>query len=198
MAVNLEGGACLIPLNILAIEDDSDREFMIDIYTELHPLMKSTACQIVKDDAIAEDIIHDTIIDLIRKLDNIRNYERRRLASYIKRAVRNHSLDYCRRKKLEGNQTLWSFEDDSATPIPDDSNSPAEAFEISEEYESMGRALKRLPEREKHLLHLKYDMQYDDEAIGQIMGIKKDSVRQYLTRARRLAKENYLRGEADE
>jgi RNA polymerase sigma-70 factor (ECF subfamily) len=69
---------------------------------------------------------------------------------------------------------------------------------MSEEYESLGRALKRLPERERTLLHLKYDMEYDDEAIGQIMGIKKDSVRQYLTRARRLAKENYVRGDEDE
>ncbi len=184
----------MIPIIILAIEDDSDRELMIDIYTDLRPLMKATAFQIVKDNGIAEDMVHDTIVKLIDRLDSIRDYERQRLVAYITKAVKNNSLEYCRRKMAE--QKHSSFEDAAATAIPEDS--PVEAFELSEEYESLGRALKLLPERERMLLHLKYDLGYDDEVSGQIMGINKDSVRQYLTRARRLAKENYLRGDKDE
>ena len=184
----------MIPMIIFAIEDDSDRELMIDIYTDLHPLMKATAFQIVKDNGIAEDMVHDTIIKLIDRLDSIRDYDRQRLVAYITKAVKNNSLEYCRRKMTE--QKHSSFEDAAATVIAEDSS--VEAFELSEEYENLGLALKRLPEREQTLLHLKYDMEYDDETIGQIMGIKKDSVRQYLTRARRLAKENYVRGDKDE
>ena len=188
----------MIPIIILAIEDDSDRELMIDIYTDLHPLMKATAFQIVKDNGIAEDMVQDTIVDLIGNLNTIRAYERKRLVAYITKAVRNNSLNHYHRKITEEKHSFYSLEEDLASTIPDDSDSPVEAFEISEEYESLGLALKRLPEREQTLLHLKYDLEYDDETIGRIMGIKKNSVRQYLTRARRFAKENYLRGDKDE
>jgi RNA polymerase sigma-70 factor (ECF subfamily) len=187
------GGALMIPLIILAIENDSDRDFMIAIYTELHPVMKATAFQIVNDSKIAEDMVHDTIVHLIRNLDTIRGFERKRLVAYISKAVKNNSLHYYHRKRIEKDHTFYGFENGAVTTVPDDSASPMERLEISEEYENLGRALKRLPERERELLRLKYDMQYDDETIGKIMGIKKDSVRQYLTRARRLAKEYFLK-----
>jgi RNA polymerase sigma-70 factor (ECF subfamily) len=191
----MEGGAYLIPQIILAIEDDGDRAFMIAVYTELHPLMKSTAFQIVNDNGIAEDMVQDTIIELIQNLKMIRGYERKRLASYIKAVTKNNSLDYCRKKKLEGKHTQYTFDDDSATTIPDDSASSVERLEMAEEYEILGRVMKLLPARERELLYLKYGLQYDDEAIGNLMGIKKDSVRQYLTRARRQAKEFFTKGD---
>jgi RNA polymerase sigma-70 factor (ECF subfamily) len=194
-AVYMEGGAYLIPLIILAIKDDGDREFMITVYTELHPLMKSTAFQIVNDNGIAEDIIQDTVIELIENLKMIRGYELKRLVSYIKSVTKNNSLDYCRKKKLESKHTQYTFDDDSVTTIPDDSVSSVERLEISEEYEILGRVMKLLPERERDLLYLKYGLQYDDEVIGNLMGIKKDSVRQYLTRARRQAKEYFTKGD---
>ncbi len=77
---------------------------MIDIYTDLHPLMKSTALKIVKDSEASEDIVHDTIVDLIDKLGTIRRFERKRLVSYIKQAVKNTSLNYCKKKKLEASR----------------------------------------------------------------------------------------------
>ena len=180
----------MLPI-ILAIEDDDDREFMITVYTELHPLMKSTAKRIVKDSEAAEDIVQDTIVDLIDKLVTIRGFERKWLVSYIKQTVKNTSLNYCKKKKLEASRA-FAFEDVSAEEIPDTTVSTIERLEMAEEYEQLGRVIKCLPERERELLYLKYGLRYDDEAIGKLLGLKKDSVRQYLTRARRLAKEQFL------
>ena len=183
----------MLPIVILAIEDDSDRQFMITVYTELHPLMRATAKKIVKDSEAAGDIVHDTIVDLIDKLGTVRGFERKRLVSYIKRAVKNHSLNYKRKKNLEASHA-FSVDDDPTADIPDDSLSAIERLEMDEEYKNLGRVIKLLPERERELLHLKYGMRYDDEAIGRLLGIKKDSVRQYLTRARRMTKEQFLKG----
>jgi RNA polymerase sigma-70 factor (ECF subfamily) len=147
----------------------------------------------------AEDVVHDTITMLIRNLSTIRDYERKRLVSYISRAVHNNSLNYYNKYIKAGGRTFYGFEDDLSESIPDDSYTPAERFEVLEEYEELGKAIKQLPERDRELLYLKYNMEYGDAAIGEIMGIKKDSVRQCLTRARRaarnsLSKEGALNG----
>ena len=184
----------IIPIIILAIEDDGDRIFMITVYTELRPLMKSTAKAIVKRDDVAEDMVHDTVVELIKDLGMIRGYERKRLVSYIKRAVTNNALDYLRKREVVDKHTLQDFHDDSTGEIPDGSFSTVERLEMAEEYEQLGRVVERLSERERELLQLKYGLRYSDEAIGNHLGISKDSVRQYLTRARRTAKEQFLKG----
>ena len=178
----------MLPAIILAIENDDDREFMTALYIELYPLMKATSVKIVKDDSVAEDMIHNTVAMLIRNLGTIRDYERKRLVSYIKKAVQNNSINYYNKHIKEGGKTFYGFDDDLAESIPDHSDSPTDKFELSEEYEELGRTMKLLPEKEREILYLKYNMELDDPKIGDIMSIKKESVRQYLTRARRNAK----------
>jgi len=183
----------MIPIIILAIENDDDRDFMISVYVDLYPMMKATAFRVVKDDVVAEDMVHDTVVALIRNLGTVRAYERKSLVSYIKKAVNNTSLNYYNKHLREDSHTFYGFEDDLSDSIADDMYSPIEQFEALEKYEELGKAIKLLPEREREILYMKYNMGYDDKTIGKIMGIKKESVRQYLTRARRNARERILK-----
>lgn len=178
----------MIPVVILAIENDEDKEFMISIYVEFYPLMKSTAYKIIKNDTTAEDIVQEAIIMLIRKLGMIREYDHRRLVSYIIRTVRNLSINCYNKQAKEKAHTFYSKENDFLESIQDDASTPSERFEILEEYEELGKAMKLLPEKERDILYMKYNMEMSDQMIGKIMGIKTESVRQYLTRARRNAK----------
>ena len=43
----------------------------------------------------------------------------------------------------------------------------------------------QLPDKYRDLLNYKYLLELTDAEIAELIGIKKDSVRQYLTRARR-------------
>ena len=178
----------MIPAIILAIENDEDREFMASVYLDLYPMMKSAAIKIVKEKAAAEDMVHDTIAVLIDKLDLIRDYERKRLVSYIMRAVRNISINYYNKHIKDGGRMFYGFEDEWIESIPDDMHSPSDRFELLEEYAELGNAVGKLSEREQEILYLKYNMGLKDQEIGDSMGISKDSVRTYLTRARGNAK----------
>ena len=51
--------------------------------------------------------------------------------------------------------------------------------------DKMVEALRLLPERMQELLEFKYFLEMPDNEIAELMGIKKNSVRQALTRARR-------------
>lgn len=187
----------MIPILILAIENDSDREFMITVYVELYPTMKAAAYQIVNDYHATEDIVHDAIAKLIEKLDTIRGLERSALVSYVSRTVRNTAINYYN-KQMGGKQALfYGLESDTPDGQSYEWKTPEEVFNIKADYEELGMAVKRLPEKERDILYMKYNQQLSDEEIGDIMGIKKDSVREYLTRARRKTKQYITEGGAD-
>lgn len=61
-------------------------------------------------------------------------------------------------------------------------------FRISKELESLSDAVLRLPDREKDILYFKYILEKTDAEIAEDLSIRPDSVREYLTRARRAAK----------
>lgn len=52
----------------------------------------------------------------------------------------------------------------------------------------MGKAVLRLPAKHKYLLYFKYMLEMNDKDIAGVLNIAPNSVRQYLTRARREAK----------
>ena len=57
-----------------------------------------------------------------------------------------------------------------------------------EELETLSNAILRLLEKDKDLLYYKYILEMNDVEIAKILSIAPDSVRQYLTRARRKAR----------
>jgi RNA polymerase sigma factor (sigma-70 family) len=156
--------------------------------------MKWAAYKIVQDNTIAEDLVHDSIANLIQKMDTIRDLEQKRLTTYIITTVRNHAINFCIKREREKKHTFYGLDEDVAEDIPDSEIPLNEKFEAFDEYRKLADSIEKLPERERELLHLKYNLQYDDTTIGRVMGIKKASVRQYLTRARRLAKAYILEG----
>lgn len=62
----------MLPICILTIEDESDREFMANIFQKYQWLMYSTIDQVVRDHWISEDIAQSTLIKLIDKSTNLK------------------------------------------------------------------------------------------------------------------------------
>ena len=66
----------MIPLFILAIENDDDREFMTELYTQYQRLIYHTVRQITQDNWAIDDIVQETLINLIGKIPLLRNRDR--------------------------------------------------------------------------------------------------------------------------
>jgi RNA polymerase sigma-70 factor (ECF subfamily) len=182
----------MIPLIILAMENDDDRAFMISLYEGLYPMMKALAMEVVKDNGAAEDIVHDTVAAIIPKVEMLKRFERWRLRSYVNRTVHNRALNYQRKQQRERGHTSYEHEADDFD-TSDTGVSMEERFEMLDDYMALGRALMMLPFRERELLLQKYYSNLSDREIGENLGIQKDSVREYMTRARRMLKEYFLR-----
>ena len=55
----------MIPMILMAIEDDADRAFMINLYEQCHKAMYRQAYDILRDHGEAEDAVQDTLVKLI-------------------------------------------------------------------------------------------------------------------------------------
>jgi RNA polymerase sigma factor, sigma-70 family len=169
-----------IPQIILTIESDDDRAFMTQLYEKYHRLMYKEILTIVKNHADTEDVLHNTIVSLIRKIDTLRKFNERRLANYIITACKNTARNLFRNRK----EILITFEE--LDEVADDSN--IENFIVHvENLNMLAEVWPDLPERDKHLLEGKYILEKSDVEMSKELGISANSVRMYLSRARKRA-----------
>lgn len=83
----------MIPIIIMTIENDDDREFMIQLYLKYNTLMFSKAKQIVHDDFIAEDMVQEMLANLIDNIEKIRKIECCTLPSYLVICIRRVTME---------------------------------------------------------------------------------------------------------
>ena len=78
----------MLPIIILTIEDDDDREFMTNIYLKYDRLMFSEAYKITRHCQDTEDVMHTAIVKLIDKIPLLRTFDQKRLAYYLIRTAK--------------------------------------------------------------------------------------------------------------
>ena len=67
----------MLPVFIMAIEDDSDRQFAAELYHSYHSIMHQKALSILKKEDLAEDAVQDAMLKIICHLDKIREIPKR-------------------------------------------------------------------------------------------------------------------------
>ena len=177
----------MIPLVILAIEDDYDREFMTNLFMKYKDVMYRRAYGIVKDPELAEDALQTTIVKLIEKIDLLEKMDPNKLPAYIVSAVETNAINYYHKRKSRQKKAYYNVEDDLILNIPDGGTLPDDCIIDNETARRLMETLDRLPESEKSILIYKYISEYADVEISNMLGISKGSVRVYLSRAKKHA-----------
>ena len=73
----------MLPICILAIEDENDREFMTRVFTQYQWLMYNTVNQVVNDHWQTEDLVQATVEKLIDKLKKLKTMDEQHMVNYI-------------------------------------------------------------------------------------------------------------------
>ena len=173
----------MLPFVIMMISDENDRELIQRLFLQNERSMYAMAMRVVKDHHTACDIVSAACVKMIEKVDYLRKINLQKQTPYILSIVKNTALMYLRKRR---NEITWMAADgfavDSMSPDVDD------ALICEAGSQTLQDAMNRLKLRERDLLMMKYFVQMDDETIGRQLGISKDSVRYYLTMARRTLK----------
>lgn len=72
----------MLPLFIMTIENDDDRQFVANIYTRYHPALYRKAWKVLNDESYAEEAVHEAMLKVIRYLDRVRAVPREKLLPY--------------------------------------------------------------------------------------------------------------------
>lgn len=91
----------MIPMILMAIEDDADRAFMINLYEQCHKAMYRQAYDILRDHGEAEDAVQDTLVKLIGRMAALRTMPQGQLLPYAVIAAKSTAIDRWRRRKKE-------------------------------------------------------------------------------------------------
>ena len=175
----------MLPICIMTIEDESDREFMARLYTRYRRLMYDTIRQVVGDHWSAEDVVQATLLKLIDKVPKLQTLDDRRTAGYIAAACRHTAYNELRRRSR---QPLFVPEEERTADSAASSPRSMELHMIrKEDLRRMAEIWGKLDERSRFALEARYILEQTDAEIAQSLSISPESVRMVLTRARQKA-----------
>ena len=166
-------------------KNPDDRAFMLTLYQEYKRLMYYTANRFCSNPYDCEEIVHDTILKLIQKVEVLRNLEKNALAAYISVSVRNTAFSLQRRQAKE--RAIFALWPEELESIPDPSMTAEDSIIWTEKKEALLVVWELLSEQERFLLEGRYILRYTDSELAQVLGGKPDSIRMKLTRVRRKA-----------
>lgn len=169
------------PIVILAITDDSDRDFMKALYIEYHMTMFRMARALTDSKYDAEDVVSDACVSLIKKISVLRRLDRNVLEGYIISTTKNAAYMLYRkknaRKEVSSEKVLLFVEGETSAP---DERIMQECT-----IEELMSALDQLSESDQAIIRMKYFEKLPDQEIAKMLGIQEVSVRSKLTRTRK-------------
>ena len=92
----------MIPMIIMAIEDEDDRSFMANLYVDYQRLMYKVITSHTTDPWDADDIFQSTLPKLIDKLADLRRMSKDKLTNYIYSTCKNTAINYLRKIFFRG------------------------------------------------------------------------------------------------
>ncbi|EMJ5875857.1 RNA polymerase sigma factor [Clostridioides difficile] len=163
----------------LAIIDSKEERIKFEeIYIKYKKLMFYVANQILKDEALSEDAVHNAFLKIIDNLDKINDVNSPKTKGFVVIIVKRISINIYNKRKREEINNL----DDESYKF----NSLDLSIERLGDYSHLGEALKKLSEADLQIILLKYSHGFSTKEISKILNIKE--VNLYKRNKRALAK----------
>ena len=134
--------------------------------------------------ADAEDIVQDTVYKALLYIDSI---DEHKFSAWLYKVAINRYYDLCRRSK----RIIIPIDN---VDVPD-TELPEDHLLLKEKREDIERVLAQLLPLHKQLIIMKYELELSYQEIAELLGIKTDTVKSALFRARKQFQKKY-RGEA--
>jgi len=155
------------------------------LYQRYKFLMFKITKGIVRNIDLAEDMVSEACIVMMVHIEMLRKLDEVRQRAYIIAICRSVSINYVVKQNRQSKH-CFSVSDHSLFDLAVlDTRIVEEEVLWIEEISQLYEAISKMPERERLLIKMKYFDKMKDEQIAVKLKIKTDSVRFYLTKARR-------------
>lgn len=185
----------IFPQALLALEDESDRSFMEDLFIQYHRVMYWTAYRTLGNRETAEDVVETACEKMVCKISVIRAVSRDKRRAYIVSMVRNAAIDWVRNEKRD------RFVEDGESALEYSTGSkadPWECFLARERLENYARCIRTLSDADREILRLRFVLQLSEKEIAERLGIKLATAHSRVARAKHRAREKWEEMSDDE
>lgn len=157
------------------IDAPEEKSKLEKLYCEYRYLMKHIALNILHNDTLAEDAVHNAFLKLANHLKKIDEIKCHKTKAFIVIVIRSVSIDISRKEKR---CRLISIDETEQLNIPDRNNDGSMGVQ------DILSAIKELPDTYRDILELKAYHELSDKEIADVLGISHSATRKRLERAR--------------
>ena len=153
------------------------RQFTV-LYEKYRHLMQKTAEDILNDRFLAEDAVHNAFIHLSGHMDKIEEPESPRTKRYLITITKNTAIDIYRKINLQNHREVY-LDDLRKKDVPMtymETNMENGVLDI----------LKNLPAKYRDIFLLKYSSCLENSEIADLCGIQEGTVRQRISRGKKI------------
>ncbi len=164
------------------IQDEGDAALMEGLYLSHYRLMYYQALRVLRNPEDAQDAVSQAMIRLIKKISVLRELPCNKQEAYLVITVRNTAINLFNQRKARVNQ----MDGQPLEAVADRPELGPEARILDMDgVERVKDAIRRLPQRERDALMMRYFQKLSDQEIAQAMGIAHVSARALISRARK-------------
>lgn len=176
----------MISYYLSIVETENDRNKITYIYTKYYSFMCCIAAKYLNNKSDIEDIVHDSMLKIIDKLDTIDIADEKKLRCLCGVIVKHKAIDSVRLKK-NNTEPL-----DELFPVIDESASPEEIVIGEDTYRIVLETIRELEDKYKNVCILRYVNGLKDKEIANVLDISESAVRVRLYRARNMLRDSLI------
>lgn len=159
-----ERGVVMIPTAISRMERGEDRDFLLELVKRNGSLMYEMAYKILGNEPLANDMVSEACMALMKKTAYLRTIAEEKQRLYILAVVRNNCLMYLRKRSRE---RLFYDEHELETSLASE-DAVDDALIADADSQMLREALRRVDERTRDLLSMKYFEMRSDSEIAEM------------------------------
>lgn len=161
------------------IENEEDRSKFEKLYYDYRKLMKHIATEMLHDEFLAEDAVHEAFIKLTRHIKGVDESDSHKTKAFIVIIIKSVCLDMLRKDKQD--KSFGLEEIDRMGYVDDDS---FKKIEVEDVYS----VISSLSDTYREIIELKVVHDLSDKEIADVLSISNAAVRKRLQRAREILK----------
>lgn len=156
------------------------------VYEKYYNIMFAAAYKVTCNRETAADVVHDTMLKLIKSSSKLQIDNEKSVKTYVTVATKNMAIDFLRSQS--GKQTVDMESVFDASTIDEKQESALDVVINNEGYKNLVRCKYSLPDTYKNILYLKYLCEVDEKEISKMLNISYENVATRLYRAKKLLK----------
>ncbi|MCL1883710.1 MAG: RNA polymerase sigma factor [Defluviitaleaceae bacterium] len=168
----------MLYMYLSALETDEERLTFSKLYEETHLACEYVALSITNDHSVAEDVVHNAFLYVIKNKEKIFNLSCEKRKSYILLITKHRAIDYIRSQKRRDIEYIDELQDVS------DNVDLSDYIKSQEAYEHLINTIENLPEKYRTVFEMRYIQDMSNMEIADVLGITNKAVSTRISRAK--------------